>query len=186
MKCIKTITDEDFGLKMAPFKEEKHRFGARGLVFNEKEQIAILYKKKQNEYKLIGGGIENSEEPIEAFKREVLEEAGCKIEIDNCLGTVEEFKSKYNFKQTSYVYVSHVIENIGYTNYTKQELDDDSELLWMNIDDAIKLIKECENQLTKLDSDDAYQFKFIARRDYEILNYYKTIQEDSKIKKLNR
>lgn len=183
MKCIKTITDEDFGLKMTPFKEGKHRFGARGLVFNDKQQIAILYKRKQNEYKLIGGGIETNEEPTEAFKREVLEESGCKIEIDNCLGTIEEFKSQYHFKQTSYVYVSHVIENIGYTNYTRQELDDASEILWLNIDDAINLIKNCEKKLINLNSDDAYQFRFIARRDYEILNYYKSISAASKIEK---
>ena len=36
-------------------------------------------KKKKNEYKLPGGGIDYGETPNEAFIREALEETGCKI-----------------------------------------------------------------------------------------------------------
>ena len=34
----------------------------------------------------------------EALKRETLEEAGCKIEILNELGYIEEYRGKMNFK----------------------------------------------------------------------------------------
>ena len=47
------------------------------------EKIAIFYKSNKNEYKLPGGGMENDENPEEAFKREVLEETGCVVEIVN-------------------------------------------------------------------------------------------------------
>lgn len=59
------------------------RLGARGIAIREDGKIAIFNKSNKNEYKLPGGGLEGEgeEEPEEAFKREVLEEIGCKIEI---------------------------------------------------------------------------------------------------------
>lgn len=61
------------------------RLGARGIAIREDGKIAIFNKSNKNEYKLPGGGLEGEgegeEEPEEAFKREVLEEIGCEIEI---------------------------------------------------------------------------------------------------------
>ena len=110
MKCIKTITDEDFDLKIKNFNNPRTRLGARGIVFNDKNEIAILNKANKNEYKLVGGGIKENEDPTVAFKREVLEESGCKIDIDDFLGIIKEEKSQDNFIQTSYIYVAHVLE----------------------------------------------------------------------------
>ncbi len=175
MKCIKKLTDEDFELDIIPFNEPRHRFGARGIVFNDDNKIAILNKSLKNEYKLVGGGIEEDEDPTKAFKREVLEEAGCVIEIDDCLGTFEELKSQDNFKQTSYIYVAHVTD-LGQTNFTQQEINEESQLLWLDIDTAMNLIKNCEDKLKPsiYESDKSvYHTKFIVRRDYEILKYYK-------------
>ena len=176
MICIRKITDEDFGLESIPFVNPRCRLGARGIVFNNENKIAILHKNLKNEYKLIGGGIDENEDPTKAFKRECLEEAGCKIEIDDCLGTVEELKTLDDFKQTSYIYIAHVLEDIGHTDFTEQEKGEGSELLWLNIDDAMNVIKGSEDKLiaSKFDSDKSvYHTKFIVRRDYEILKYYK-------------
>ena len=59
------------------------RLGARGIAIREDGKIAIFNKSNKNEYKLPGGGLEGEgeEETEEAFKREVLEEIGCEIEI---------------------------------------------------------------------------------------------------------
>ena len=57
------------------------RLGARGIAIREDGKIAIFNKSNKNEYKLPGGGLEGEEHPEEAFKREVLEEIGCEIEI---------------------------------------------------------------------------------------------------------
>ena len=72
MICIGKITDEDFEEEIKVMKEPRIRYGARGLVFNSEGKIAVLYKKIINEYKLIGGGIDENEDPIKAFKREDL------------------------------------------------------------------------------------------------------------------
>ena len=176
MICIRRITDEDFGLDSIAFVNPRQRWGARGIVFNSENKIAVLYKSIKNEYKLIGGGINEDEDRTKAFKRECLEEAGCKVEIDDCLGTVEELKTLDDFKQTSYIFVAHVVEDVGHTAFTEQEKGEGSELLWLDIDTAMKLIKDSENKVvaSKYDSEKSvYHTKFIVRRDYEILKYYK-------------
>lgn len=47
MDCIKILTDEDFGLKSQSFDKPRVRLGARGIVLNDENQIAILYKEKK-------------------------------------------------------------------------------------------------------------------------------------------
>jgi len=173
MKCIKTLTDEDFGITPIPFHNPRHRYGARGIVLNENNKIAILNKSLKNEYKLVGGGIKEDEDPTKAFKREVLEETGCKIEIDDRIGTFEELKSQDNFKQTSYIYVAHVTLDTHELNLTQKEIDEGAKLLWLDIDEAMKLIKESEDKLVASQYESVYHTKFIVRRDYEILKYYK-------------
>ena len=172
MKCIKTITDEDFGLIIKNFDNARIRLGARGIVFNDKNEIAILNKTNKNEYKLVGGGIEENEDPTVAFKREVLEESGCKIDIDDFLGIIKEEKSQDNFIQTSYIYVAHVLEDTKQLHLTEKEIDEGSKLLWLKIEDAMKVIKDCENNLVGSKYENVYHTRFIVRRDYTILKYY--------------
>ncbi|MDO5556460.1 MAG: NUDIX domain-containing protein [Clostridia bacterium] len=177
MYCIKTLIDEDFNLKSIPMDNPRIRLGARGIVLNDKNEIAILNKINKNEYKLIGGGIEDNEEPEQAFKREVLEESGCEIEIAKCLGTIEELKSQDNFKQTSFVYVGKVINDTKKLHLTNKEQEEGSKLLWMKLDQAIEAIKDSEKKLIASKYESVYHTKFIVRRDYEILKYYKNKYE---------
>lgn len=172
MKCIKILTDLDFGLDVKNFDNPRMRRGARGIVFNDKKEIAILNKSNKHEYKLVGGGIEESEDPVVAFKREVLEEAGCKIEIDDFLGIIKEEKSQGNFMQTSYVYVAHVIEDTKELHFTEKEIEEGSKLVWLKIDEAMDVIKNSEDKLVASKYEDVYHTKFIVRRDYTILKYY--------------
>ena len=87
----------------------------------EKSLGNIKWKKIQ--YKLVGGDIENNEEPILAFKCEVLEEAGCEIDIVKKLGIIEEYRSFLNLKQISHVFVSNVVNNINTLNLTEKEME---------------------------------------------------------------
>lgn len=173
MNCIKILTDKDFNLVPKEFNNPKIRYGARGIVFNNKNEIAILNKSNKNEYKLVGGGIENNENPTDAFKREVFEETGCKIEIDNCIGITKEERSQDNFMQTSYIYIAHIIEDTNQLHLTTKEIDEGAQLLWLNINDALKKIKNCENKLIPSKYENVYNTKFVVRRDYTILKYYK-------------
>ena len=172
MKYIKKITDEDFNLKSIPFDNPRHRYASRGIVLNNDGKVAILNKKNKNEYKLVGGGIEFNECPKDAFIREVYEETGCRISIMDELGVIEEEKSLDNFKQTSYIYVAKVINNTGKLHLTQKEMDEGAVLLWLDINDALFLIKESLNNIIASKYENLYHSRFIVKRDYEILKYY--------------
>ena len=82
MNLICKLTDNDIGENYIELDSPQLRLGARGIVIRKDGKIALFNKTNKNEYKLPGGGIECDELPEIAFKREVLEETGCIIDID--------------------------------------------------------------------------------------------------------
>ena len=129
-------------------------------------------KSNKNEYKLPGGGVEDDEIPEETFKREVLEETGCVVEIIEQLGITEEYKGKSNFKQISNVFIGKVIEDTKQLNVTQKEKDEGAKLLWETPEKALELITNCFSNLIKSDYESVYSTKFVVLRDRKILEYY--------------
>lgn len=171
-KCIATITDKDFDEEIVPFRKPRKRIAARGIIIRQDGKIALFNKVNKNEYKLPGGGIENDESLEETFKREIKEETGCVVKIVERLGKIEEEKSKDNFKQTSYVYVAKVIRNTKKLNLTEKEKDEGGKLIWVTLDEGLKLISDCINNLKPSRYENLYHSKFIVLRDKKILEYY--------------
>ena len=127
-----------------------------------------------NQYKLVGGGVDEGEEAKIAFCREAEEEAGCTIKDIEYLGNAIEEKSRTNFYQVSDVFVAKAYK-IEAPHYTEKEIAEGSEVIWMTIDEALMKMK---NSLDKLkDSpygdEDVYSTKFISLRDIKILEFYK-------------
>ena len=178
MELICKITDEDIREKTINMENPKLRLGARGIVIREDGKIAIFNKSNKNEYKLPGGGLEGEEKPEEAFKREVLEETGCKIEIVEVLGTTEEYKSLNNFKQISYVFVGKVLKDTKQLNVTEKEKDEGAKLLWETPKNALELITDCFNKLVASKYESIYSTKFVVLRDRRILEYYLSISKE--------
>ena len=172
MELICKITDQDIGEKYSIMENPKLRLGARGIVIREDGKIAVFNKSNKNEYKLPGGGLEGEEKPEEAFKREVLEETGCEVEITQILGTTEEYKSLNNFKQISYVFVSKVIKDTKQLNVTEKEKDEGAKLIWETPEKALKLITECFGKLVASKYSSIYSTKFVVLRDRKILEKY--------------
>lgn len=172
MDLICVVTDKDLNEKSVEISNPKLRYGARGIVIRNDGKIAVFNKSKKNEYKLPGGGIEENENPKEAFKREVLEETGCIIEIIDELGTTEEYKSQDNFKQTSFVFVGKVIEDTKILHLTQKEKDKGAILTWEYPYIALELIKNSYNNLIASDYESVYHTKFVVFRDRKILEFY--------------
>lgn len=172
MSVIVKLTDEDFGIKPKEMKDYRLRVAARGIVMREDGKIAIQNKSNKNEFKLVGGGMEENEDPSIAFKREVLEEAGCEVEITENLGTTEEYKSLQNLKQISNIFVAKIINDIHKLNLTEKEKNEGAKLLWVEPKEALKLITNCYDKLLPSDYDDVYDTRFVVLRDRKILEYY--------------
>lgn len=172
MSLICKLTDQDIGEEYFELENPELRLSSRGIVVREDGKIAVFYKTNKNEYKLPGGGIENKENPEEAFKREVLEETGCIVEIIEKLGITEEYKYQTNFKQISNVFIGKVIEDTVQLNITQKEKDEGARLLWETPQKALKLITNCYDKLIESKYESVYQTKFIVLRDRKILEFY--------------
>ena len=116
--------------------------------------------------------MENDENPEEAFKREVLEETGCVVEIVNKLGITEEYKCQVNFKQISNVYIGRVVEDTNKLNVTEKEKNEGSKLIWEIPERALELVKNCYETLVESNYGSIYATKFVVLRDRKILEYY--------------
>jgi len=182
---IAHLTNADFGISIPPPKPNLTiRHAARGLIFNDENQIAILYKREMNQYKLIGGGVERERErererkreetAEQAFHREAKEESGCIITIEEYLGITIEERNSNNFIQISEIFVAKATE-FGATEYTERETAEGSELIWLEIDDALSKIKDNFDKLKDSPyktGETVYSSKFVSLRDIKILEYY--------------
>lgn len=165
------VTDKDFGIEIKEIEKPRIRYAARGIIYNNEDKIALLYKKNKNQYKLIGGGKENNEKIEETFIREVMEETGYSIDIKENLGVAIEKKSQDNFIQYSTIFVGKILKKEKSENYTIEELKDGSSIVWVDIVDAIQLIKNSLSSLKYIDIK-SYHDLFILKRDVLILECY--------------
>lgn len=172
MKLIGKVTDEDLGLELFEFDNPKERFASRGIVLNDEGKIAIFNQVNKNEYKLPGGGKEEDELIEETFKREVLEETGCEVEIIDYLGYIIEEKTKNNFRQRSDVFLAKVIKDYKKLNLTKQEIDEGGKLVWLEPKEALNKIINSKDKVLGSKYDDLYMTLFKTYRDIKILKYY--------------
>lgn len=172
MERIIKITDADIGEKIYEIDNPTTRKAVRTILLNNLGEIALLHKAKKNEYKLIGGGVENNETLEQALRREVMEESGCEISILMDLGYVEEYRTLNNFVQTSYVYITSVSNDTSKLHFTKQEKDEGAELCWYKPEIALKQINDSYEKLIPSKYSNLYGSKMVIKRDYSILKYY--------------
>jgi len=160
-----TISDTDFDPSyiMGDVSSYATRIAARGIVVDG-DNIALLNVSKLGFYKLPGGGIEDGETPEIAFKREIMEEVGCDCEIRSSLGEIVEYRDVFKLKQTSDIFVSDLLGEVGSNHLEPDELAEGFEVMWVTPTEAIKLLQSS----TPTD----YEGKFIIKRDLAIINHF--------------
>lgn len=116
----------------------KDRLTGKVVLFNKKNEVALIGNKVNNFFLLPGGGIESSESILEGVKRECQEETGCEIEIKDALGITEDFRARDSKHSISYGYLATVI-SYGSTTLTESELDIGAYVKWLTLPEAIGL-----------------------------------------------
>lgn len=175
LKCIKVITDADFGIEPKPLNNPITRLGARGIVVREDGKIAVFNKAKMNEYKLPGGGIDPGESPEVAFAREVEEEVGCTVKNIKPLGYTIEEKGQTNFTQTSFVFVAELDKVLSAPNFTEKEIGEGAQFIWVTPQEAFRLVSESLHNLKESPVDkyeNIYGTSFMVVRDTYILDSF--------------
>ncbi len=126
--------------------EEEKIFGirdtARAVIFDERDNVALMKSSLYGFYKIPGGGVDEGETVIEALHRECMEEAGVEIEIWSELGLIKEVRKMYEKVQNSYCYVAHTKGEKKQSQLTKSEQSAGLGVIWVSLDEAIRLV-EC-------------------------------------------
>ncbi|MFA6132072.1 MAG: NUDIX domain-containing protein [Patescibacteria group bacterium] len=153
-----------FGEKPTDTSGWEHRKSSRAVVFDQDNNIAVLYVRAYEFPKLPGGGVEEGEDLKQALRRECLEEIGCEIEILREVGEVIEYREEKKMFQEAYCFLARVIGEKGSPNFTKREIDQGVEIKWLPLDEILKMFdKEPEGYIPK----------FIKQRELVFLNQAK-------------
>ena len=79
-QIIATITDDDVGLPTVQTSREKSvRTGARAILFDDDNEVALVYETAYDHYKLPGGCVEPGEMLEQTLRREIAEKVGATI-----------------------------------------------------------------------------------------------------------
>jgi len=163
MNFLKRITyKETYGADMKKYKS------VRVVLLDDDNLVAVLYVGKVAFYTLPGGGIDEGETPEQAAIREIQEETGCDCEILCTLGIIEENSKTCEWNGINTCFLSKVKGEKGVQNLTEIELDEETQVHWYDIHEALKII---ENQKIKArDEREKGIGVIIQERDITILN----------------
>jgi 8-oxo-dGTP diphosphatase len=163
MQLIRKITDSNFQGGDPVLINSITRYASRGVLVDNKLNVALMYMSKSNLYKLPGGGVEEGENTENAFLREIKEETGYEAEITHELGYIEEHKNRNDFMQYSYCFIAKAHYGVSKANLSENEMKLGMVVRWMTLDKAIEVMNDSE-----LNCDD-YSTKFMILRDKTIL-----------------
>lgn len=149
--------------------EEKpiQRDTARCIIQNSNYEICLLYSRARDYFAIPGGGIEPGESLLEALNREILEETGYTIKNPKPLGKI--FEERHNRATNTYFFLATPLEKT-HTHYMQDELEEDYELVWLPISDAIKKFQTRFFEL-KEKNFPTYRGSFINTRYLETLKF---------------
>jgi len=135
MNILKRITyGEIFDIDTKQYKS------VRVVVFDHENLIAVLHLGKINAFTLPGGSIEEGETPDQAAIREMREETGCEIEVMHELGIIEENSKTYDWNGRNMCFIANVKGDKGIQELTQIEIDEQTQVQWLDIHDALDLI----------------------------------------------
>ena len=169
MKQLFTIDLKDYN----PNGKKYYRPSVRGIIFDDKGNIAMIYSQKYHFYKFPGGGIEGGETHLETLAREIKEETGMTLIPE----TAKEFGEVLKIQKGDEVGENtiHIQQNFYYTcrvedEIGEQDLDDGEKAL----DFVLKFvpIEEAIVANSAFESDDPFK-KQMAEREKRVLELLK-------------
>ncbi len=109
------------------------RPGAYAVI--QKDGLFAVVKNPKSFF-LLGGGIENNETPEEALHREVIEEVGMSIRIDQKIGVAVQYlyvpEVDLHICKKGYFYKVTLLEQVSETS------EDNHELLWLDEEEVLE------------------------------------------------
>lgn len=170
MQTLATITQQDIdpSSSIVDVSHFHHRKASRAILLDSKNRVYLLNVSLHGYHKLPGGGIHQDEDIVDALRRELLEEIGCKVKTVHELGVIVEFRDYEKLKQTSYCFI---VQQDGEKKEPALEEDELAkgmvEARADSIDVAISILQT--------DRPDGIEGKFIQKRDLLFLQAAKSV-----------
>lgn len=144
------------------------RSAVRIILKNDKDEVMLINISDGNYYKLPGGGIEPGEDHSFTGAREVKEETGCVVAVeDGCIATTEEWRD--DLHQISHCYGASLAHDTGKTELTSPEEQEGLKHEWAPVEEAVEKMSQCE-PTSKLG-------RFIRERDLFLLSRYAAMRK---------
>lgn len=143
MNLISYTTDNDLPRVMTGDKHKQWRVRTtvRAVLFNEKNQVAVIHLAANNYCGIPGGGVDDGESIETALLREVLEETGCEIKNPKEFGVTIEKRDAWKLFQISHCFTARASQVRG-LSLTKGEAEAGFSLRWVeSVATAIELIQ---------------------------------------------
>ena len=133
------IEDEEIEMKVVRVK---------GLIFNSSGQLLLVFNN--NTYQFPGGHLDENEELESCIKREILEETGIELEVEEepflCIETYDNnyFGTEKKVLNTIYYYrfFTDLAPDITKTNYDEFEKNSEFKLFYVNFKDIEDFINK--------------------------------------------
>ena len=144
LKILKTYDRKDYELSGRRYT----RKCSRGIIVNSHYEYAMLYSSKYKFYSFPGGSIEGNETLLEALIREIKEETGLIVNPESILeyGLVVEIRRDIKVKngiyeKHDYYFTCDVGNDISELNMTKEEIESQYKLEYIDLNNAIQINK---------------------------------------------
>jgi ADP-ribose pyrophosphatase YjhB (NUDIX family) len=147
MKIVAEITAQTLGLEPVtgvPEASFRTRKNVRTILLNSAGKIAIQYLHARGFHKLPGGGVEEGETVPDALIREIQEEVGCRIRIEESLGMVIEHRDMQQVRQISECFIARVDGEIGEPHLEAAEIAEGLETVWVSPEEALQILEHDE------------------------------------------
>ncbi|MGA4719510.1 NUDIX domain-containing protein [Fictibacillus nanhaiensis] len=113
----------------------RKRESVYAIVWDENKNIAVMIQN--GKAFLPGGGIETGEDHEVCLKRECIEETGFTFQMEQFVGHAKQY---FQTSQGEHLMNDGYFYTGSFGKDTNEPLDQDHELVWMNVDQAEKLL----------------------------------------------
>ncbi|MCF7924143.1 MAG: NUDIX hydrolase [Candidatus Izimaplasma sp.] len=123
-------------------------FHSSRAIIVKNNQVLLLYSSQLNYYMLPGGRIENSETPEECIVREVKEETGYEVVIDQKTLIIKEYYQDSTWESHFFkVLISE--SKRKKINLTQEEIDLKITYKWFDFDEALQVLDNHDTDFPK-------------------------------------
>jgi 8-oxo-dGTP diphosphatase len=142
----KDVFPEQKAQKNVAFED---RLTGKAIVFDHKNNIALVGNKVNSFCLLPGGGINKNESVEKGLIRECLEEIGCHVKLLDYIGTVEDYRDRDKKHCVSYCYMAQLMGEKGELQLTEKEKKNGIHVNWVSLNEAVQILEKEVEQLKR-------------------------------------